>query len=217
MVKEEVGPDDVADVVASWTGIPAGRLLEGETGKLLRMEAELGKRLGGQARAVQTVADAVRRARAGVADPALDEKAKRDAVMNVVRATFKPEFLNRLDDVIVFDALSTEELTEIVDLQIARLGRRLADRRLELTVTAAAWEWLALTGFDPVYGARPLRRLVQSAIGDQLARALLAGDISDGDRVVVDVDSDRDALTVRRDQPSATPPVSESSSSSSSS
>ena len=351
MVKEEVGPDDVADVVASWTGIPAGRLLEGETGKLLRMEAELGKRLVGQARAVQAVSDAVRRARAGVADPdrptgsflflgptgvgktelakalaeflfdderaivridmseygekhtvarlvgappgyigyeeggqlteavrrrpysvilldevekahqdvfdillavlddgrltdgqgrtvdfrnvililtsnlgsqfiadpALAEKAKRDAVVDVVRATFKPEFLNRLDDVIVFDALSTEELTEIVDLQIARLGRRLADRRLDLTVTPAAREWLALTGFDPVYGARPLRRLVQSAIGDQLAKALLAGDISDGDRVVVDLDGDRDSLTVRPDQSAAEPPVSESSSSSSSS
>jgi ATP-dependent Clp protease ATP-binding subunit ClpB len=350
MVKEEVGPDDVADVVASWTGIPAGRLLEGETGKLLRMEAELGKRLVGQAQAVQAVSDAVRRARAGVADPdrptgsflflgptgvgktelakalaeflfdderaiiridmseygekhtvarlvgappgyvgyeeggqlteavrrrpycvvlldevekahpevfdillqvlddgrltdgqgrtvdfrnvililtsnlgsqfiadpALDEKAKRDAVMNVVRATFKPEFLNRLDDVIVFDALSTEELTEIVDLQIARLGQRLADRRLTLTVSPAAREWLALTGFDPVYGARPLRRLVQSAIGDQLARALLAGEISDGDLVLVDLDGDRDALTVRRGQsPAAESPASESSSSSS--
>jgi ATP-dependent Clp protease ATP-binding subunit ClpB len=350
MVKEEVGPDDVADVVASWTGIPAGRLLEGETGKLLRMESELGKRLIGQSRAVQAVSDAVRRARAGVADPdrptgsflflgptgvgktelakalaeflfdderaiiridmseygekhsvarlvgappgyvgyeeggqlteavrrrpycvvlldevekahpevfdillqvlddgrltdgqgrtvdfrntililtsnlgsqfiadpSLDEKAKRDAVRSVVRSTFKPEFLNRLDDVIVFDALSTEELTEIVDLQIARLGTRLAERRLALTVTPAAREWLALTGFDPVYGARPLRRLVQSAIGDQLARALLAGDIGDGDRVVVDLDGDRDALVVRRDQsPAVESPASESSSSSS--
>jgi ATP-dependent Clp protease ATP-binding subunit ClpB len=350
MVKEEAGPDDVADVVASWTGIPAGRLLEGETGKLLRMEAELGKRLVGQAQAVQAVSDAVRRARAGVADPdrptgsflflgptgvgktelakalaeflfdderaiiridmseygekhtvarlvgappgyvgyeeggqlteavrrrpycvvlldevekahpevfdillqvlddgrltdgqgrtvdfrntililtsnmgsqfiadpALDEKAKREAVLNVVRATFKPEFLNRLDDVIVFDALSTEELTEIVDLQIARLASRLTDRRLSLTVTPAAREWLALTGFDPVYGARPLRRLVQSAIGDQLARALLAGDIGDGDRVEVDLDAARDSLAVRRAQsPGDGPPASDSSSSSS--
>ena len=349
MVKEEVGPDDVADVVASWTGIPAGRLLEGETGKLLRMEQELGKRLVGQQQAVQAVSDAVRRARAGVADPdrptgsflflgptgvgktelakalaeflfdderaiiridmseygekhtvarlvgappgyvgyeeggqlteavrrrpycvvlldevekahpevfdvllqvlddgrltdgqgrtvdfrntililtsnlgsqfiadpALDEKARRDAVMNVVRATFKPEFLNRLDDVIVFDALSTEELTEIVDLQIARLGQRLADRRLTLTVTPAAREWLALTGFDPVYGARPLRRLVQSAIGDQLARALLAGEISDGDEVLVDLDAASDALAVRRAQSLAEPPASDRSSSSS--
>src|SRR5579863_6820638 len=333
MVKEEVGPDDVADVVSSWTGIPAGRLLEGETAKLLRMEAELGKRVIGQARAVQAVSDAVRRARAGVSDPdrptgsflflgptgvgktelakALaeflfdderamiridmseysekhsvarlvgappgyvgyeeggqltgavrrrpytvvlldevekahpeifdvllqvlddgrltdgqgrtvdfrnailvltsnlgsqfiadpafgDEMAKRDAVMNAVRAAFKPEFLNRLDDVIVFDALSNAELTQIVDLQVERLGERLAGRRLTLTVTPAAREWLAMTGFDPVYGARPLRRLVQSAVGDQLARALLAAEIVDGDEVRVDVDANRDALTVTR-------------------
>jgi ATP-dependent Clp protease ATP-binding subunit ClpB len=330
MVKEEVGPDDVADVVSSWTGIPAGRLLEGETGKLLRMESELGRRLVGQARAVQAVSDAVRRSRAGIADPdrpsgsflflgptgvgktelakalaeflfdderamvridmseyserhtvarlvgappgyvgyeeggqlteavrrrpytvilldevekahqevfdillqvlddgrltdgqgrtvdfrntilvltsnlgsqfiadpALDEKAKQEAVMSVVRATFKPEFLNRLDDVILFDALTTAELTEIVDLQVVRLARRLADRRLTLTVTDGAKEWLAVTGFDPVYGARPLRRLIQSAIGDQLAKALLAGEISDGDTVVVDLDETADALNV---------------------
>ena len=123
-----------------------------------------------------------------IADPALDEAAKKDAVMNVVRTTFKPEFLNRLDDVILFDALSTEELAEIVDLQVARLVRRLADRRLTLEVTPAAREWLAVTGFDPVYGARPLRRLIQSAIGDKLARGLLAGEITDGDTVLVDLD-----------------------------
>jgi len=331
MVKEEVGPDDVADVVASWTGIPAGRLLEGETGKLLRMESELGTRLVGQTRAVQAVSDAVRRSRAGIsdpdrpsgsflflgptgvgktelakalaeflfdderaivridmseyserhsvarlvgappgyvgyeeggqlteavrrrpycvilldevekahqevfdillqvlddgrltdgqgrtvdfrntililtsnlgsqfiADPSLDEAAKKDAVMNVVRGTFKPEFLNRLDDVILFDALSTDELAEIVDLQVARLVRRLASRRLTLEVTPAATEWLAVTGFDPVYGARPLRRLIQSAIGDQLARKLLAGEIIDGDTVIVDLDEDADALSVQ--------------------
>jgi ATP-dependent Clp protease ATP-binding subunit ClpB len=130
------------------------------------------------------------------ADPALNESAKREAVMSVVRATFKPEFLNRLDDVILFDALTTEELTEIVELQVARLTRRLADRRLTLTVTPAASEWLAVTGFDPVYGARPLRRLIQSAIGDQLAKALLAGEIGDGDTVLVDLDGPADALTV---------------------
>ncbi|MBO0820758.1 MAG: AAA family ATPase, partial [Nocardiopsaceae bacterium] len=330
MVKEEVGPDDVADVVSSWTGIPAGRLLEGETGKLLRMETELGNRVIGQASAVAAVSDAVRRARAGVSDPdrptgsflflgptgvgktelakalaeflfdderamiridmseygekhsvarlvgappgyvgyeeggqltesvrrrpycvvlldevekahpevfdvllqvlddgrltdgqgrtvdfrntililtsnlgstfiadtALDDRAKRDAVMNAVRASFKPEFLNRLDDVIIFDALSTSELTQIVDIQIARLAKRLAGRRLTLTVTPAAKEWLALTGFDPVYGARPLRRLVQSAIGDKLARSLLAGEIGDGDEVLVDLDEDSDSLSV---------------------
>jgi len=330
MVKEEVGPDDVADVVAAWTGIPAGRLLEGETGKLLRMETELGRRIVGQATAVQAVSDAVRRSRAGIsdpdrpsgsflflgptgvgktelakalaeflfdderamiridmseyserhsvarlvgappgyvgyeeggqlteavrrrpycvvlldevekahsevfdillqvlddgrltdgqgrtvdfrntililtsnlgsafiADPMLDDAAKRDAVMSVVRSTFKPEFLNRLDDVILFDSLSTEELTEIVELQIARLTRRLADRRLTLEVTPAAREWLAVTGFDPVYGARPLRRLIQSAIGDQLARKLLAGEIVDGSEVLVDLDPESDTLTV---------------------
>ncbi len=337
MVKEEVGPDDVAEVVSSWTGIPTGRLLEGETGKLLRMESELGKRLVGQTRAVRAVSDAVRRARAGIADPdrptgsflflgptgvgktelaralaaflfdderamvridmseygerhsvarlvgappgyigyeeggqltetvrrrpycvvLLDEvekahpevfdvllqvlddgrltdgqgrtvdfrntililtsnmgsqfladhtltpDARRDAVMSVVRATFKPEFLNRLDDVILFDPLSTEDLTRIVDLQVERLARRVADRRLTLKVTPAAAEWLALTGFDPVYGARPLRRLVQSAIGDQLARSLLAGDIREGDEVVVDLDEAADALTVRPARASA--------------
>jgi ATP-dependent Clp protease ATP-binding subunit ClpB len=331
MVKEEVGPDDVADVVSSWTGIPAGRLLEGETGKLLRMEEELGSRLVGQSRAVQAVSDAVRRSRAGVADPdrpsgsflflgptgvgktelakalaeflfdneravvridmseysekhsvarlvgappgyvgyeeggqlteavrrrpycvilldevekahpevfdillqvlddgrltdgqgrtvdfrntililtsnlgsadiadvSLSEDAKRDKVMAVVRATFKPEFLNRLDDIILFDPLSTDDLAKIVDLQVAALAKRLAERRLTLTVTPAAREWLALTGYDPVFGARPLRRLVQSAIGDQLARALLAGEITDGDGVLVDLDAGSDALAVR--------------------
>ncbi len=341
MVKEEVGPDDVADVVSSWTGIPAGRLLEGETGKLLRMEAELGQRLVGQAQAVQAVSDAVRRSRAGIADPdrptgsflflgptgvgktelakalaeflfdderaiiridmseysekhsvarlvgappgyvgyeeggqlteavrrrpycvvlldevekahpevfdillqvlddgrltdgqgrtvdfrntililtsnlgsqyiadpALSEQAKRDAVLGVVQTTFKPEFLNRLDDVILFDALSTEELSQIVDLQVARLGRRLAARRLTLQVTPAAREWLALTGFDPIYGARPLRRLIQSAIGDQLARALLSGSISDGDHVRVDLDQSSDTLTILGGQPTSVAPA----------
>jgi len=118
--------------------------------------------------------------------------------MAAVRAAFKPEFLNRLDDVIVFDALSTSELTKIVDLQVELLARRLAGRRLTLTVTPAAKEWLAVTGFDPVYGARPLRRLIQSAVGDQLARALLSAEIVDGDEVRVDVDEARDALTVAR-------------------
>jgi ATP-dependent Clp protease ATP-binding subunit ClpB len=124
--------------------------------------------------------------------------------MSVVQATFKPEFLNRLDDIILFDALSTAELTEIVDLQVARLGRRLSDRRLTLTVTPAAREWLAVTGFDPVYGARPLRRLIQSAIGDRLARALLSGEIMDGDTVVVDLDESADALSVTPSRAPAT-------------
>jgi ATP-dependent Clp protease ATP-binding subunit ClpB len=330
MVKEEVGPDDIADVVSSWTGIQAGRLLEGETGKLLRMESELGNRLVGQAKAVQAVSDAVRRSRAGIsdpdrpsgsflflgptgvgktelakalaeflfdderamiridmseyserhsvarlvgappgyvgydeggqlteavrrrpysvllldevekahpevfdtllqvlddgrltdgqgrtvdfrntililtsnlgsqyiADPSLSEDAKRNAVMSVVQSTFKPEFLNRLDDIILFDALTTDELAQIVDLQVASLAKRLGGRRLTLTVTPAAKEWLSVTGFDPVYGARPLRRLIQSAIGDKLARGLLSGEIIDGDTVIVDRDEDTDALSI---------------------
>jgi ATP-dependent Clp protease ATP-binding subunit ClpB len=338
MVKEEVGPDDVAEVVAAWTGIPAGRLLEGETAKLLRMEAELGRRLVGQATAVHAVSDAVRRSRAGIADPdrptgsflflgptgvgktelakaladflfdderamvridmseygekhsvarlvgappgyvgyeeggqlteavrrrpytvvLLDEVEKahpevfdvllqvlddgrltdgqgrtvdfrnaililtsnlgstfivdptmspderREAVLAAVRTAFKPEFLNRLDEVVVFDALSQDDLAHIVDLQVELLRRRLADRRLGLDVTPAARDWLAGTGFDPVYGARPLRRLVQSSIGDPLARALLAGEIRDGDTVVVDLDPAAPlggALTVRATDP----------------
>ncbi|HEX6337217.1 MAG TPA: ATP-dependent chaperone ClpB [Jiangellaceae bacterium] len=332
MVKEEVGPDDVADVVSAWTGIPAGRLLEGETGKLLRMEEELGRRVVGQQKAVATVSDAVRRARAGVSDPdrptgsflflgptgvgktelakalagflfdddramvridmseygekhsvarlvgappgyvgyeeggqlteavrrrpysvilldevekahpevfdvllqvlddgrltdgqgrtvdfrnaililtsnlgsvflaepTLDDNTKREKVMEVVRASFKPEFLNRLDDVVLFNPLGTDELARIVELQVNLLADRLADRRLTLHVSDAAKEWLALTGYDPVYGARPLRRLVQSAIGDKLARAILAGDVKDGDTVEVGVDEAADTLTVQR-------------------
>jgi ATP-dependent Clp protease ATP-binding subunit ClpB len=329
LVKEEVTADDVADVVSAWTGIPAGRLMEGETAKLLRMEDELGRRVIGQKRAIQAVSDAVRRARAGIADPnrptgsflflgptgvgktelakALawflfdDERAmvridmseysekhsvarlvgappgyvgyeeggqlteavrrrpytvilldevekahpdvfdillavlddgrltdgqgrtvdfrntlliltsnlgsaslvsdlpdelKRDAVMGAVREHFKPEFLNRLDDIVVFDALSTEDLTKIVDIQLDALSTRLATRRLTLDVTDAAREWLALNGFDPLYGARPLRRLVQSSIGDALARELLAGEVRDGDVVKVDALPDRSGLVV---------------------
>ena len=131
-------------------------------------------------------------------DPSLDRERRRDAVMGVVRSTFKPEFVNRLDDVVVFDALGTEELTRIVNLQLGRLGARLAGRRIVLDVRPAAKEWLAISGFDPVYGARPLRRLVQSAVGDQLARALLSGTVRDGDTVVVDVDEGRDSLVVSR-------------------
>ncbi len=330
MVHEEVGADEVAEVVAAWTGIPTGRLLEGETGKLLRMEEELGRRLIGQQAAVSAVSDAVRRARAGISDPdrptgsflflgptgvgktelaksladflfdderaiiridmseysekhsvarlvgappgyvgydeggqlteavrrrpysvvlldevekahpevfdillqvlddgrltdgqgrtvdfrntlliltsnlgssflvdpTLDEQQKRDAVMAAVRSAFKPEFLNRLDEVVLFDPLGMEELSHIVELQVRALADRLATRRISLDVTDAAREWLALTGFDPAYGARPLRRLVQSAIGDAMAKALLAGEISDGDTVLVDRDEAKDGLTV---------------------
>jgi ATP-dependent Clp protease ATP-binding subunit ClpB len=133
-----------------------------------------------------------------IADANLDETQRKDAVLSVVARRFKPEFLNRLDDVVVFHSLATEELTAIVDIQVARLGRRLGQRRLTLEVTASARDWLALNGFDPIYGARPLRRLVSSAIGDQLARALLSGDIRDGDNVLVDVADDSSRLVVSR-------------------
>jgi ATP-dependent Clp protease ATP-binding subunit ClpB len=132
-----------------------------------------------------------------LSDPALDDTAKREAVMDVVKASFKPEFLNRLDEIVTFDALGAEELAHIVDLQVSALAKRLAVRRITLDVTPAAREWLALTGWDPAYGARPLRRLVQQAIGDQLARSLLSGDVRDGDTVVVDRAPDADELTVK--------------------
>ena len=324
MVSEEVGADDVADVVAAWTGIPAGRLLEGETAKLLRMEEVLGARLVGQSAAVGAVSDAVRRARAGVSDPdrptgsflflgptgvgktelakaladflfdderamvridmsefsekhsvsrlvgappgyvgydeggqlteavrrrpysvvLLDEvekahpdvfdvllqvlddgrltdgqgrtvdfrntilvltsnlgsqflvdpdvadEVKREQVLAAVRGAFKPEFLNRLDDVVLFDALGREELARIVGLQVDLLAERLAGRRLRLEVSDDALAWLAREGYDPAYGARPLRRLVQRQIGDALARQLLGGEVRDGDNVRVDVGPD---------------------------
>ena len=320
MVKEQVGPDEIAEVVSAWTGIPAGRMLEGESAKLLRMEEELGTRIIGQKAAVQRVSDAVRRARAGIADPnrptgsflflgptgvgktelakALaqflfdDERAmvridmseygekhsvarligappgyigyeeggqltevvrrrpycvilvdevekahpevfdillqvlddgrltdgqgrtvdfrnvilvmtsnlgskqlmdlshseheRHEAVMSIVRQAFKPEFLNRLDDIVMFDALSKDDLGGIVKIQLGNLGKRLADRRLELDVTNEAVQWLVTNGFDPLYGARPLRRLIQTAIGDQLAKRLLGGEIHDGQTVHVD-------------------------------
>jgi ATP-dependent Clp protease ATP-binding subunit ClpB len=129
-------------------------------------------------------------------DPDLDDVKKREAALRAVREYFKPEFLNRLDDIVVFHSLTTDELTHIVELQVARLAQRLQSRRLALTVTPGAREWLAVTGFDPVYGARPLRRLVDSAIGDPLARELLSAEIHDGDEVVVDVLPDRSGLTV---------------------
>ncbi|NUS45437.1 MAG: ATP-dependent chaperone ClpB [Mycobacteriaceae bacterium] len=326
MLKEEVGPDDIADVVESWTGIPAGRMMEGETAKLLRMEDELDRRVVGQTDAVQAVSDAVRRSRAGVADPNrptgsflflgptgvgktelakalaeflfdderamvridMSEYSEKHAVarlvgappgyvgydqggqlteavrrrpytvvlfdevekahpdvfdillqvlddgrltdgqgrtvdfrntililtsnlgaggyqapgaeppdyMAAVRSVFKPEFINRLDDVIVFHPLSEEQLEDIVDIQLAQLGKRLSQRRLTLDVSDSARFWLAVRGYDPQYGARPLRRLIQQAIGDQLAKELLAGRIVDGDTVYVGVTEDGGRLTV---------------------
>ncbi len=331
MVKERVGADDIAEVISSWTGIPAGRLLQGETEKLLSMESIIGSRLIGQELAVQAVSDAVRRSRAGLADPnrptgsflflgptgvgktelaksladflfdderamvridmseyserhsvarligappgyvgyeeggqlteavrrrpysvvlldevekahpetfdillqvlddgrltdgqgrtvdfrnvilvmtsnlgshflvdpTMDPEAKREAVMATVRQAFKPEFLNRLDEVVIFDPLSKDELAHIVDLQVRELATRLRDRRITLEVTDAARAWLAEQGYDPAYGARPLRRLVQKEIGDRLARAVLSGDVRDGAEVTVDVDPDSGALTLR--------------------
>jgi ATP-dependent Clp protease ATP-binding subunit ClpB len=126
----------------------------------------------------------------------LPEEMRRDAVMGAVRDHFKPEFLNRLDDIVIFESLTTEDLTRIVDIQLAALSERLANRRLTLEVTEAAREWLAINGFDPLYGARPLRRLVQTAIGDTLAKALLAGEIRDGQTVTVDALEDRSGLTL---------------------
>jgi ATP-dependent Clp protease ATP-binding subunit ClpB len=142
-----------------------------------------------------------------ITDPTLDDRGRRDAVLAVVQRHFKPEFLNRLDDVVVFHALSTEELTSIVDIQLDRLSARLAQRRLTLDVTVAARDWLALNGFDAVYGARPLRRLVSSAIGDQLAKGLLSGEVRDGDTVHVDVRDDNSGLLVTRvAEPTDVPP-----------
>ena len=331
MIAEQVGAPEIAEVVGSWTGIPVGKLLQGETEKLLTMEDVIGERLIGQKAAVAAVADAVRRSRAGISDPdrptgsflflgptgvgktelakALaeflfdDERAivridmseysekhsvarlvgappgyvgyeeggqlteavrrrpysvvlldevekahpevfdillqvlddgrltdgqgrtvdfrnvilvltsnlgsqfltdpltspeeKRNEVMSVVQASFKPEFLNRLDDIIIFEALSKEELGEIVEIQLARIAKRLTDRRLSLEVTDAARSWLADEGYDPAYGARPLRRLVQREIGDRLARMLLAGEVLDGQKVVVDRVDGSEGLTLR--------------------
>jgi ATP-dependent Clp protease ATP-binding subunit ClpB len=339
MVADEVTADDIAEVISAWTGIPAGRMLQGESQKLLEMEKVLGERLIGQSKAVTAVSDAVRRARAGISDPnrptgsflflgptgvgktelakaladflfdderamvridmseysekhsvarlvgappgyvgyeeggqlteavrrrpysvllldevekahpevfdillqvlddgrltdgqgrtvdfrnvilvltsnlgsqflvdpLLDANAKRDAVMATVHASFKPEFLNRLDEVVLFDPLSVEELSRIVELQVKELGERLKGRRLNLEVTEGARAWLAVTGFDPAYGARPLRRLVQREIGDRLAKAILAGEIVDGDTVVVDTAPDLVELTMGGAQASDRP------------
>ena len=129
-------------------------------------------------------------------DPALDPEASREQVLALVRASFKPEFLNRLDEIVTFESLSQEALTHIVDLQLALLEKRLAVRRISIEVTDAARRWLAETGYDPAYGARPLRRLIQTAIGDRLARMLIGGEVVDGGAVHVDVGEDGLALRV---------------------
>jgi len=320
LVGENVGAEQIAEVVEAWTGIPTGRMLQGETAKLLQMEEVIGERLIGQRAAVNAVSDAVRRSRAGISDPnrptgsflflgptgtgktelakaladflfdderaivridmseysekhsvsrlvgappgyvgydeggqlteavrrrpysvvlldevekahpevfdillqvlddgrltdgqgrtvdfrntlliltsnlgshylvdpTLDPEKKRESVLAVVRTSFKPEFLNRLDEIVIFDALTRDELAHIVDLQLALLEQRLAVRRITIHVTDAARAWLAEAGYDPAYGARPLRRLIQSAIGDPLAKLLIGGEVVDGGNVTVD-------------------------------
>jgi ATP-dependent Clp protease ATP-binding subunit ClpB len=131
-------------------------------------------------------------------DFTMTDEERRDEVLAVVRAHFKPEFLNRLDDIVVFHALTKQDLSAIVDIQVGRLRTRLAERRLRLEVTPAAIDWLGEHGYDPIYGARPLRRLVQSAIGDSLAKALLGGSIRDGDTVIVDLGDLKEGLSVSR-------------------
>jgi ATP-dependent Clp protease ATP-binding subunit ClpB len=138
-----------------------------------------------------------------LADQTLSAETKEQAVMNVVRQAFKPEFLNRLDEIVLFDPLTTSDLSQIVDIQLGRLNARLAERRITVEVSQAAKDWLALTGFDPVYGARPLKRLVQTTIEDALARRMLAGGISDGDAVRFDINSDGSGLEIV-DRPEAT-------------
>ena len=331
MVPDHVDAESVAQIVAEWTGIPVGRLTESEDQKLLHMEQSLGTKVIGQKNAIAAVSDAVRRARAGIADPNrptgsfmflgptgvgktelakavasflfddehamvridmseymekasvsrligaapgyigyeeggqlteavrrrpysvvlfdevekahpevfdlllqvlddgrltdgqgrtvdfrntilimtsnlgsefliqddLDDDAKKKAVMDAVHARFRPEFINRLDDLIIFDPLTRDELDEIVDIQVKQVAQRLADRRIILTVTDEAKTWLADRGYDPAYGARPLRRLVQTEVGDQLARLLLAGSIHDGETVVVDYHEGSEHLTLQ--------------------
>ena len=330
MVSEEVSDTDIAEVIAAWTGIPVGRLMQGESQKLLEMEDRIGRRLIGQRAAVQAVSDAVRRSRAGIsdpnrptgsflflgptgvgktelaksladflfddeqamvridmseyaekhsvarlvgappgyvgyeeggqlteavrrrpysvvlldevekahpdlfnillqvlddgrltdgqgrtvdfrntilimtsnlgsqylADPTADRETVRNNVMGVVRQAFRPEFLNRLDDIVLFDSLTQEQLARIVDIQLDKLNRRLEPRRIRVEVTQAARDWLGVMGFDPVYGARPLRRLVQTTVEDQLARRLLAGQIHDGQTVHLDVNDAGDGIII---------------------
>src|SRR5699024_2059641 len=214
MVADHVGADDIADVVAAWTGIPAGRLLQGESEKLLRLEElekahpdlfdvllpalDDGRLTDGQGRTVDfrsTILILTSNLGAHVLqDTGLGEQEKHDRVMQVVRASFKPEFLNRLDDIVMFDSLDREQLGRIVSLQIQEVAARLRDRRISLDVSEDATRWLAAEGFDPLYGARPLKRLVQKEIGDGLARLILRGEVQDGQRVQVAAGADGDGL-----------------------
>ena len=332
MVQEEVTADDIAEVVSAWTGIPAGRLLAGETEKLLIMEELVSTRVVGQAKAVQAIADAVRRSRAGLSDPhrptgsflflgptgvgktemakalaeflfddersmiridmseygekhsvsrlvgappgyvgyeeggqlteavrrrpysvilldevekahpdvfnlllqvlddgrltdgqgrtvdfrnvilvltsnlgsqfsvdpTLDADEKNVAIMEVVRASFKPEFLNRLDDIVLFSALDPNQLMMIAELQVAEIQKRLDDRAIVIDVQPEAKQWLVTHGYDPIYGARPLRRLVQTSLGDQLARKILSGELSDADKVTVSVENNELTLSIAK-------------------
>src|SRR5437588_464375 len=222
LLKEEVSEDDIAGIVAKWTGIPVSRLMEGEVAKLIKMEERLHDRVIGQDEAVTAVANAVRRSRSGLADPnrpvgsfiflgptvdfrntvlimtsnlggqLIQEMSNRpfeevrEAVMGVLRDHFRPEFLNRVDDIIVFKPLTQDQLGAIVDIQLARLQRRLDERKIVLEVTEAARKLLIERGWDPVYGARPLKRTIQRIVQDPPALQLLEGRFSDGDMVVVD-------------------------------
>lgn len=136
-----------------------------------------------------------------LADPDLTSEEKRESVMSVVSAAFRPEFLNRLDETVMFDALTRENLGEIVDLLVASLESRLRERRIGLTVTEPARGWLARVGYDPAFGARPLRRLIQREIGDRLAKLLLSGDVQDGQNVTVDINDSIDGLVMNVDKP----------------
>ncbi|WP_230954643.1 AAA family ATPase, partial [Propionibacterium freudenreichii] len=136
-----------------------------------------------------------------MADPSMSPEERRNQVMAVVKDHFRPEFLNRLDEIVLFDELSREDLDKIVDISLDKLNRRLAERRISIDVSAAAREWLARTGYDPVYGARPLRRLIQTTVEDQLARAMLAGTISDDQKVSVDMNQAGDGVDVKGEAP----------------
>src|SRR5207253_2215176 len=234
-LKEEVDAEDIAEIVAKWTGIPVTKMLESERERLTRLEAELERRVIGQPEALAAVANAVRRARAGLQDPnrptgpfiflgptgvgktetarALadflcdDEKAlvrldmseyMEKQALELLRQTFRPEFLNRVADVIIFRPLSTQDIAKIVDLQIKRVERLVAERKLRLEVTPAAKQLIVAEGYDPVYGARPLKRAIQRLVQNPLAMAVLEGQYTEGDTVRVDRAKDGNHLAFER-------------------